>query len=201
MAKIRTSATPQKTLVSIRRISILLSLCMVFLFLGSYVWYTSTDDSVQVLGGISMTNRDRVQLEREIRSVTRGYPIDAMVPYIMEKDPKVAAFLVSIAKKESNLGKRSPKLDGRDCFNYWGYRGLRERMGTGGHTCFDSPEDAVDTVAKRIENLIEDNIDTPNEMIVWKCGSSCEGHSGSSVAKWIADVNLFFKKFIPGKAH
>jgi hypothetical protein len=68
-------------------------------------------------------------------------------------------------------------------------------MGTGGHTCFNSRKDAVDTVALRIESLIySSKIDTPAKMIIWKCGYSCDGHSRESVRKWIADVDMYFKE-------
>ncbi len=135
------------------------------------------------------------KIEKEIREMVKGYPIEKMIPDIAEKDKVVAAFLISIAKKESNWGKRVPVLDGKDCYNYWGYKGIREKMGTGGHTCFNSRKDAVDTVAKRLETLIKkEKLDTPAELIVWKCGSSCAGHSRYDVQKWISDVNLYFKE-------
>jgi hypothetical protein len=135
------------------------------------------------------------ELSKEIKKMIAGTPMEKMTPYIAEKDRKVAAFLVAIAKKESNWGKRVPVLNGQDCFNYWGYRGIRDRMGTGGHTCFDSPEDAVDTVAGRLKELVEADIDTPEEMVIWKCGSSCAGHSDYSVKKWISDVEMYFSEF------
>ncbi|MGB5019078.1 MAG: hypothetical protein WBO66_05105 [Candidatus Moraniibacteriota bacterium] len=134
-------------------------------------------------------------LEREIDHMVVGYPIERMSEEIAKHDRLVAAFVVAIAKKESNWGKRVPTLDGKDCYNYWGFREKRDRMGTGGHTCFDSPQDAVRSVSKRIESLIyEYNQDTPREMIVWKCGSSCDGHSPESVSKWISDVGYYFQK-------
>ncbi len=134
----------------------------------------------------------------QIRELVRGYPIEDMLPYILEKDRIVAAFLVGIAKKESNWGKRVPVLDGQDCYNYWGYRGIRRLMGTGGHTCFNSKKDAVDTVAYRIEQLIHaKNLDTPAKMVIWKCGYSCDGHSRESVRKWIADVDMYFRELRP----
>ncbi len=133
-------------------------------------------------------------MEKEIRRMVAGFPIEQMIPYIVEKDRTVAAFLVGIAKKESNWGKRVPVLNGQDCYNYWGYRGIREKMGTGGHTCFDSPQDAVDTVAKRLQDLVQSDIKTPEDMIIWKCGSTCDGHSAYSVQKWISDVDMYFKK-------
>ncbi len=135
------------------------------------------------------------ELSKEIKKMIAGTPMEKMTPYIAEKDRKVAAFLVAIAKKESNWGERVPVLDGQDCFNYWGYRGIRDRMGTGGHTCFDSPKDAVDTVAGRLRELVEADIDTPEEMVIWKCGSSCAGHSDYSVKKWISDVEMYFSEF------
>ena len=68
-------------------------------------------------------------------------------------------------------------------------------MGTGGHTCFDSPEDAVNSVAKRIDSLVNDKkINTPAKMVVWKCGSSCRTHDPGSVSKWISDVDFYLKK-------
>ncbi|PIP24486.1 MAG: hypothetical protein COS71_02800 [Candidatus Moranbacteria bacterium CG06_land_8_20_14_3_00_40_12] len=135
-------------------------------------------------------------LEKEIRKMVKGYPIEEMVPEIVKQDRIIAAFLVSIAKKESNWGKRVPVLNGQDCYNYWGYRGIRKRMGTGGHTCFDSHKDAVDTVAKRLETLIEEyGKDNPEKMVIWKCGSDCNATGGQAAAnKWISDVNLYFKK-------
>lgn len=133
--------------------------------------------------------------EENIRAMVKGYPIEEMLPYIFAQDRLTAAFLVGIAKKESNWGKRIPVLDGQDCFNYWGYRGIRRMMGTGGHTCFNSRKDAVETVAARLERLTQsEKLDTPEKMIVWKCGFSCQGHSRESVKKWISDVDMYFSQ-------
>lgn len=138
---------------------------------------------------------DQSELEKEIRTMVAGYPIEKMLPEILEKDKIVAAFLIGIAKKESNWGRRIPVLDGQDCFNYWGYRGQRKMMGSGGHTCFNSRKDAVDSVAKRLDWLVSNNkLNTPEKMIIWKCGSTCAGHSNYSVQKWISDVNMYFEK-------
>lgn len=135
------------------------------------------------------------EYQAKITGMVKGYPIEEMLPYIFEKDRTVAAFLVGIAKKESNWGKRVPVLDSQDCFNYWGYRGVRRLMGTGGHTCFNSRKEAVDTVAKRIEKLVySQKLNTPEKMILWKCGFSCEGHSRESVKKWIGDVSMYFSQ-------
>ena len=134
-------------------------------------------------------------LEKKIRNLTKGYPIEEMAPEIAKQDDEVAAFLVAIAKKESNWGKRTPKYKGKECYNYWGFRKKRLLMGSGGHTCFDGPEDAVKTVANRIENLVAKGIDTPREMVLWKCGR-CNGPASAGAGKWIADVSLYYNKMM-----
>ncbi|EKE16484.1 MAG: hypothetical protein ACD_11C00006G0007 [uncultured bacterium] len=139
---------------------------------------------------------EKDELEKDLREMVKGYPIEEMVPYIAEYDRTIAAFIVGIAKKESNWGKRIPTLNGQDCYNYWGYRGIRKLMGTGGHTCFNSRKDAVETIAKRINVLVNDkNLNTPEKMVIWKCGSNCEVTGGQAAAdKWIRDVNMYFSK-------
>ncbi|MEI9966701.1 MAG: hypothetical protein WDN67_03655 [Candidatus Moraniibacteriota bacterium] len=133
------------------------------------------------------------EYEANVRAIVKGYPIEAMLPEIFKQDRIVAAFLIGIAKKESNWGLRVPVLEDQDCFNYWGYRGQRRLMGTGGHTCFNSRKDAVDTVAKRLDELINsEKLNTPEKLVVWKCGFSCEGHNRSSVQKWISDVDHYY---------
>lgn len=136
-------------------------------------------------------------LEKKIKVMTEGYPIEKMASEIAQKDKIVAAFLIGIAKKESGWGLHVPVLNGQDCYNYWGYRGIRKRMGTGGHTCFDSPKDAVDTVSKRIETLIYDEKrNTPGKMVeVWKCGYDCSWDNPRDVKKWVSDVDMYFRKF------
>jgi len=129
--------------------------------------------------------------ESSLNKMVSGHPITKMISEIVQKDKRVASFLVAIAKKESNWGKYSPKKNGRDCYNYWGYRGTYNQTPSG-YSCFDSPEQAVDVVGNRIGELIDQQIDTPQKMIVWKCGKSCDGHSGTSVKKWISDVDYYF---------
>ncbi|NTW13520.1 MAG: hypothetical protein HGA31_00625 [Candidatus Moranbacteria bacterium] len=156
---------------------------------------TSVFDTEQLLAELAAEDPDTKEFETRVRKMVAGYPIEDMVPEIVKQDRTVAMFLVAIAKKESNWGVRVPVLDGQDCYNYWGYRGIRKLMGTGGHTCFNSREDAVSTVGKRLETLIVNNhIDTPQELIIWKCGSSCAAHSSYSVQKWISDVELYYDK-------
>ncbi|MDO9231174.1 MAG: hypothetical protein Q7U36_01685 [bacterium] len=134
-------------------------------------------------------------LEKNIKSLVAGYPMEKMAPYISAKEKRTAAFLIGIAKKESNWGKYSPHLNGKDCYNYWGYRGKGENVTPSGYTCFDSPRQAVNVVGQRISDLINDsNLSTPEEMIVWKCGWNCAGHSDESVDKWIADVGIYYNK-------
>ncbi len=134
--------------------------------------------------------------EKQAKELVAGYPIDEMTQYIFSKDPKVAAFMIAIAKKESAWGKRSPVLAGKDCYNYWGFRLKSERMGSGGHTCFDSPEQAVDVIASRIDELVnEEKLDSPSEMIIWKCGYGCQDKlKTASEKKWISDVDMYYRK-------
>jgi hypothetical protein len=129
-----------------------------------------------------------------------GYPIAKMLPYILEQDQEVAKYLIAIAKQESGWGKRVPVLNGQDCYNYWGYRGTRKLMGSGGHTCFNSRKDAVETVGKRIKELVyEYDRKTADRLIVWKCGSSCEGHSQAGVDRWIGVVSTYYDKLSKSK--
>lgn len=152
-------------------------------------------DTETILSDLAVEDPSKKEFEERIRNMVKGYPIEDMIPHIVEQDRTVAMFLVAIAKKESDWGRRVPVLDGQDCFNYWGYRGVRKMMGTGGHTCFNSRKDAVGTVGKRLDTLIhKHDLDTPADLILWKCGSSCAGHSSYSVKKWIADVDLYYQK-------
>ncbi len=134
------------------------------------------------------------ELETEIREILNGTPMEEMAPIIAKKDRTVAAFLVGIAMKESGFGKHVPVLNGKNCYNYWGYRGIRANMGTDGHTCFNSPQDAVDTVGGRLERLVKTDVDTPEEMVLWKCGSACS--KDANAGKWIQDVNINFSKIM-----
>lgn len=138
----------------------------------------------------------QMMLEHKVRKVVDGYPIEAMAPYIAEHSRLTAAFLVGIGKKESNWGKRVPVDEtGADCFNYWGYKGAGSRGVEMGHGCFGSPEEAIGIVGGRLDTLVQEyKFKTSAEMIVWKCGWSCDGHSSQSVKKWISDVGFYFDK-------
>ncbi len=158
----------------------------------------SSNDAVEFTKQIMQIQEenDQKKFEKELKEMVKGHPIEKMVPYIIKKDRITAAFIVAIARKESNWGKRRPVLNGQDCYNYWGYRGQRKLMGSGGHTCFNSPQDAVDTIAKRLDTLIKkDGRNTPSEMVIWKCGSNCSVTGGQAAAnKWISDVEGIFEQ-------
>jgi hypothetical protein len=135
----------------------------------------------------------RKEFKEEIQEIVKGTPIESMVPEIAKQDRIVAAFLVAIAKKESGWGVHVPVYQGQNCYNYWGWRG-KNPVGSGGHTCFDSPKDAVETVAKRIAFLVSNKkLDTPQKMIVWKCGD-CGWDNAAAMQSWINDVDLYFRK-------
>lgn len=149
-----------------------------------------------VYGEDTLASTDTTDLENEIRALVSGTPMEAMAPYIARFDREIAALLVGIAKKESSWGRRVP-LDakGKDCFNYWGYKGAGARGIAMGHGCFGTPEEAVERVGNRLVELVAlRRTSEPKNMIIWKCGSSCAGHSPESVRKWIADVDLYYRK-------
>lgn len=131
---------------------------------------------------------------REISTYIKGRPMESMAPYIAKQPRIVAAFLVGIAMKESKFGVYAPHdANGRDCHNYWGYRGP-ENTTASGYSCFNSPEHAIQVVGKKINKLVAQGISNPAEMISWKCGSTCAGHGAENVRKWIADVGVNFYK-------
>jgi flagellum-specific peptidoglycan hydrolase FlgJ len=163
---------------------------------------TPTDTEMQLAEKIlekeqAQDNEDNLtqsDFEKKLTEMVKGYPIEKMVPYIAKKDKLVAAFMISIAKKESGWGEHVPLYQGEDCYNYWGFRAQRDKMGTGGHTCFDSPQDAVDSVAKRLQSIISnEKITTPKGMVVvWKCGYDCSWDDPEAVNKWVSDVSGYF---------
>ena len=139
----------------------------------------------------------RQMSEVRISRLVDGHPIEVMVPAISRQPSQISAYLVAIAKKESNWGKRHPVLNGRDCYNYWGYRGGEKEQTESGYTCFDSPEEAVAVVGDRLRELIIDkNLSTTRDLVVWKCGWTCDGHSSASVEKWIRDVDFYAQKLL-----
>ncbi|MDA3815538.1 MAG: hypothetical protein PF549_04185 [Patescibacteria group bacterium] len=159
--------------------------------------FDTLDQNVKILDGLDFENKNKIAAEEQITEMLQGYPMEKMIPALMKEDLRVAAFVVSIAKKESNWGKRVPVLNGEDCFNYWGYRGGGEKVTHDNYTCFDTPDEAVQVISARISELVVGkDLNSPAKMIVWKCGSSCAGHSSEGVRKWIADVSLYFNKIV-----
>lgn len=134
-------------------------------------------------------------LRKKLYEIVGDAPIREMVPFISERDEKVAAFLVGIAKKESSFGSASPSKNGQTCYNYWGYKGSGGR-GTGmGYACFASAEEAIKVVGDRIEVLVAKDRNTPARMVnTWKCGTSCAGDPGAP--SWISTVALYFDKIV-----
>lgn len=182
------------------RILVLINLIIVsgyLVFVQQYYYNNFVEKTVRIEqkspGEIRKEN-----FKKELTALVKGHPIEAMVPYIAERDRETAAYVIGIAKKESNWGKRSPVLDGEDCYNYWGFRAKRERMGSGGHTCFDSPREAVDAISTRIDQIMERNdVESAKDMIVWKCGSNCSATGGQAAAdKWISDVDIYAEKVL-----
>jgi hypothetical protein len=135
------------------------------------------------------------QFAQKIYELVGETPIKEMVPFISQRDERVAAFLIGIAKKESSFGLASPLKDGETCYNYWGYKGSGGR-GTGmGYACFASPEEAIQVVGDRIEVLVNKERNTPARMVdTWKCGTSCKGDPGAQ--SWVATVALYFEKLV-----
>jgi hypothetical protein len=133
--------------------------------------------------------------ETQIKKMVAGSPIREMAPFIAKKNKKVAAYLVAIAKKESNWGLYAPKKEGKECYNYWGYRGP-ENTTESGYSCFNSPAQAVNIVGNRLNDLIVKKIDSPRDMVVWKCGNNRAARTAASAAKWVRDVNLYYKKMM-----
>jgi len=159
---------------------------------------------MKILDITSLTSEKSVkvydnELEKQISTLTDGYPILDMTKTIATYDREIAGLIVGIAKKESDWGKRVP-VDGagKDCFNYWGYKGAGTRGVEMGHGCFGSGEEAVQAVGNRLKQLVEKKqTSEPKNMIIWKCGSSCAGHSDESVRKWISDVAFYYNQIVP----
>lgn len=131
------------------------------------------------------------ELHKQIIAIVKNTPMERMANDIAKRDRAVAAFIVGIGMKESKFGIYSPKKNGVECYNYWGYRG-KENTTDSGYSCFDSPSHAVKVVGNRIERIVKQGAKNPAQMISWKCGSTCAGHSKESVDKWIQDVAIHY---------
>jgi hypothetical protein len=144
----------------------------------------------------SVVIRKNPKILGDVLGIVKKTPMERMAKDIANRKRPVAAYLIGIAMKESKFGIYAPKKNGRDCYNYWGYRG-RENPTASGYSCFNSPRQAVKIVGDRIESMINRGADNPREMIAWKCGSSCDGHSVESVNKWISDVSIHYYQLNP----
>ncbi|MFC1645002.1 hypothetical protein ACFL08_03175 [Patescibacteria group bacterium] len=155
------------------------------------------ENTINEYFGLVVKDQEKAELEEKLYEMVAGHPIEEMVPYIAEYDKEIAGLIVGIGKKESNWGKRSPLKDnGETCYNYWGYKGAGTEGVAMGHGCFGTPEEAVGVIGKRIQNLADQEIRTPSEMIVWKCGRSCAGHAPGSADKWISDVSIYYNRIM-----
>lgn len=152
------------------------------------------DFKIEIKQDINDEIATKSNLEKEIEDITKNHPMEEMAPFIAQYDKKIAALIVGIAKKESNWGLHSPSKNGKTCYNYWGYKGHGSNGVALGYGCFATPEEAVDAIGGRIEELVNKKIDTPQKMVVWKCGSSCAAHDPAGVKKWISDVNMYYSK-------
>lgn len=163
-----------------------------FMVTAMVVWHSFAPKDQGIQAPVAASKN--AKMESEIKKMVQGYPIESMAPLIASKDPQVAAFMIAIAKKESGWGTHKPVLDGQNCYNYWGFRLQTDEMGSGGHTCFDNQKQAVNMVAARIQELIDkEKINTPKDMIVWKCGYGCQSQvKTQSEKKWISDVGIYY---------
>ncbi len=135
------------------------------------------------------------ELYYEILPILEGTPMEVMAEQISKKSPEVAGFLIGIAMKESKFGNYAPEKNGSDCYNYWGYRG-KENPTWSGYSCFDTPAQAISVVGKRIQQMVDNGANSPEDMISWKCGSTCAGHDSRSVKKWITDVGIHYFQIV-----
>ncbi|MCX6763365.1 MAG: hypothetical protein NTZ97_01355 [Candidatus Moranbacteria bacterium] len=171
-------------------LAVFLLSCLFFIFFVSEV-------NREIAADTNANPKIETPLESKVQKITEGHPLEYMAPYIAQRPKKVAYFLVAIAKKESDWGNVAPEKDGLDCFNYWGYRG-KENTTHSGYSCFDNREQAIEVVGDRIERLIKQDLDTPREMVVWKCGSDCSWDNPAAVEDWINDVAYYLEKLEKG---
>lgn len=153
----------------------------------------NTVDTAKMAHAEKEFDEEKESLKNDVSDIVENTPMAAMIDPIADCDRTVAAFIVGIAMKESKFGVYAPHIAGRDCYNYWGLKAGGKTV-SGGYTCFSTPEDAVETVAKNIERMVAKGVRTPAQAISWKCGSSCAGHDAAGVRKWIADVAINFNK-------
>lgn len=136
------------------------------------------------------------KFEARIRELVGDSPIKQMAPYMAKEDPLVTAMFIAIAKKESAWGRRVPVNNGRDCYNYVGFRLKTEKLGSGDHSCFATPKEGFERTAKRIKDLIyKENMTTAKKMVSpWKCGYRPDLDDPGAVQKWVSDVDSILKE-------
>lgn len=140
-------------------------------------------------------NKSSGDFSEKLYAIVGDAPIKEMIPFIAKRNKHTAAFLIAIAKKESGLGEHAPSLDGRDCHNYWGYKGSAGRGSSLGYACFADAEEAIEIVGNRIDVLVSKDRTTPARMVdTWKCGTSCKGDPGAP--SWVSTVSLYFEKIV-----
>lgn len=155
-------------------------------------------DCVQLSKSGKLVEPEEDYFTQEIALMLEGHPMEKMAEYIAQYDKRVVGLIIGIARQESQWGKHAPSKAGADCYNYWGYKTSGTRGQSMGYACFGSPEEAVDTIAARLDHFVQDtDRDTPEEMVTpWKCGASCATHSPESVARWVGTVNTYYSQVI-----
>ncbi|HAI73941.1 MAG TPA: hypothetical protein DCS28_01485 [Candidatus Moranbacteria bacterium] len=155
-----------------------------------------TTDEAEKKSAENIAEKKQQGFELKIKEMVKGYPIEKMAPYIAKEDPIVAAFFIAIAKKESSWGEHAPVLNGKDCYNYVGFRLKTEAMGSNGHSCFSNPKEGFEVTIKRVKDLIyNEDMTTAKKMVrPWKCGYDCSWDKKENVQKWVADVDYYLKQ-------
>ena len=162
--------------------------------LNDYRLKTLCQDKLNLSKQPEIAVKEKEAWQKQVEEILLNTPMVNMKEAIIQQKKVVAAFLVGIALKESHFGRHTPRKNGKSCFNYWGYKGGQNPT-KGGYSCFSSPTEAVKIVGKRLEKLaIKQKRNTPQKMIIWKCGSSCASHSPQGVSKWISDVSINFNR-------
>ena len=133
--------------------------------------------------------------QESLQQILEGSPMESFGGLLMRYAPNTRALAVGIAKQESNWGQYAPHKAGRDCYNYWGYKGMGKNGSVaGGYACFETPGESVATVVGRIDSLVARGLNTPRKMLVWKCGASCATHSSESVERWVGVVDGYYRQ-------
>lgn len=125
------------------------------------------------------------ELRKDIEKELLGTKMEPMIDYIATHERQTAALIVGIAKSESGY-----KHNYRN--NFWGY--------AGGYFPFESPKEAVRVVGKRIKQLEDKGLNTPQKIVTtWKCGRSCAGHAPGSVERWVSTASAPYNRIALNK--